>query len=88
MDLNTPVYCLSIEPIDGKTFRHGFHLGTDLVVAKKIAAEKYHQRNEAAKTRATDLNGHCMWTRTVALFFGNKMVDVYDGQWSSEWSAQ
>lgn len=66
-------YVLSIEPIDGETFKHGFHLGTDLDIAKKFAAEMFHARNREG------------WhTRTVALLSDNKIVDVYDGTWRND----
>lgn len=79
-------YVLSVEPVDGATFQWPFHLGTDLKLAKQIAAEKFHWRNDEA------LRGHPFdaWqrpnqTRTVALKWNGKIVDVYDGQWSSEY---
>lgn len=76
-------YTLSIEPIDGKTFLHGFHLGTDLRLAKQIAEEKFRARNSSPVEK--DLDGRTMKTRTVALKQGGKLVDVFDGEWASEW---
>jgi hypothetical protein len=67
---------LSIEPVAGATFQHGFHLGTYLPLARQIAAETFAARNA---------NG--MPTRTVALFQGGRMLDVFDGQWSSDYDA-
>ena len=72
--MTAEVYCLSIEPTEGATFQHGFHLGTDLRLAKQIAEEKFRARNS-----------HNMPTRTVALIQKGKLVDCYDGRsWSSE----
>ncbi len=75
------VYTLSIEPTEGETFQHGFHLGTDLKLARQIAEEKFNARNASG-----------MPTRTVALFRGavrdGDMVDVYDGQWASAYDVQ
>jgi hypothetical protein len=70
----TKIYTLSIEPVGCKAFQHGFHLGTDLVLAKQIAEEKFRSRNAFG-----------MPTVTVALFRGGDMVDVFDGQWSSDY---
>lgn len=74
-------YVLSIEPIEGDTFRYPFHLGTDLRLARKIAEEKFAGRNLSPLKK--DLDGRVMKTRTVALFQGAKMIDVFDGTWSS-----
>lgn len=64
-------FILSIEPTGGKAFIHGFHLGTDERLARQIAVEKFNARNAAG-----------MWTTTVALIRGRKLVAVYDGTWS------
>ncbi len=69
----TQTYTLSIEPVGAKAFQYGYHLGTQLPLAKQIAEEKFHARNK-----------HGLLTVTVALFRGGDMVDVYDGSWSSE----
>jgi hypothetical protein len=66
-------YVLSIEPVAGKAFQHGFHLGTDLALAKTLAAEMFVGRNN-----------YGMPTRTVALKRDGRIVDVFDGRWSSE----
>jgi hypothetical protein len=72
--MTTVPYVLSIEPVEGAVFHHGFHLGTDLALAKSIAEEKFRNRNR-----------YGLPTRTVALILGHKMVDCFDGQcWSSE----
>jgi hypothetical protein len=63
-------FTLSIEPTDGKSFQHGFHLGTDEHLARQIAEEKFHARNK-----------HGMPTVTVALIREGKLVDCYDGKW-------
>ena len=69
----TDVFTLSIEPVGEKAFQDGFHLGTDLALAKRLAAERWHGRNNFG-----------MPTATVAIFLKGKMVDCYDGQWNSE----
>lgn len=81
--MSVKTYVLSIEPITGKSFQYGFHLGTDLKLAKKIAEEKFNARNSSSLP--LDLDGRVMKTRTVALLLGGRIVDVYDGQWSSEY---
>lgn len=67
------VFVLSIEPVEGETYQHGYHLGTDVALARKIAAEEFHR-----------LNATGTWTRTVGLIRDAKLVDVYDGAWSSQ----
>jgi hypothetical protein len=71
-------FVLSIEPTEGKTFVHGFHLGTDERLARKIAEETFTARNGAA------INHPSMWTRTVALMRDGAIVDVFDGRWKSD----
>ena len=66
-------YVLSIEETHGKSKQHGFHLSTDLKLAKQIAAEKFHARVK-----------YNMPVVTVALMQNNKIVDCYDGKWASE----
>jgi hypothetical protein len=67
-------YVLSIEPVEGETFQHGFHLGTGLALAKLIAEERFRGRNN-----------YGMPTRTVALIQGSKVIDCFDGRgWSSD----
>lgn len=66
-------FILSIEPVDGPSFRHGFHLGTVLAIARAEAEARFHGRNNAG-----------LHTRTVALIDGRRIVDVYDGEWASE----
>jgi len=67
-------FILSIEPVNGETFRHGFHLGTDLRLAKQIAVEKFNARNKIAGLE----------TRTVALIRDGEIVDVFDSVWFNE----
>ena len=67
---STP-YTLSIEPTGKPAFVHGFHLGTDAVVARQIAEEMFHARNKAGEH-----------TTTVALIRDRKFVSFYDGEWS------
>ena len=70
--MNASPFVLSIEPTNGSAFVHGFHLGTDLAVAKAIAAERFHGRNAAG-----------MATCTVALLRDHRLVAVYDGEWNA-----
>lgn len=66
---------LSIEPIDGDAYEYGFHLGTDVILAKHIAAEKFHGMNSSGDA-----------IRTVALFQGAIMINCYDGvSWSGDY---
>jgi hypothetical protein len=69
-------FTLSIEPVDGATFQHPFHLGTIEDIARKLAEETFHGRNAYGKH-----------TITVALMRDRKIIDVFDGQWvnSREW---
>jgi hypothetical protein len=76
------IFVLSIEPVEGTAFEYGFGLGTDPRVAREIAAEKFRARNASPYPR--DLDGHVMATRTVALKWDGKIVDVFDGEWESE----
>lgn len=65
---------LSIEPVEGPSFMHGFHLGTIESIARQIASEMFHARNK-----------YDLPTRTVALLRDHKLFDVYDGVWSSQY---
>lgn len=65
-------FTLSIEPVGGKAYQHGFHLGTDETIARQLAEEIYtHYRGNKAP------NG----VLTVALIRG-KFWAVYDGSWN------
>ena len=65
----TDTLTLSIEPREGPTVQHGFHLGTDLSVAKPIAQEVFHQHD----------------AKTVAIMRAGGIVDVFDGMgWDSD----
>jgi hypothetical protein len=77
-------FTLSIEPVDGASFVHGFHLGTIETIARDCARKIFSDRNMASNFYKRDLNNHVMATRTVALIRHGKIFDVYDGQWSSE----
>lgn len=74
-------YQLSIEPVDGATFRHNFHLGTDLRVARNVASDIYFNRKWWP--RVGDVK-----VRSVALILNDKIVDVFDGRWASDVWAQ
>ncbi len=68
-DRMTKPFVLSIESLDGEVRIHGFHLGTDEAVAREIAAEMWGSTREL---------------RTVALMRDGRIVDVFDGRWSSD----
>jgi hypothetical protein len=70
---STDQILLSVEPVDGDVYIHGFNLGTDVAVARGIAAEMFDSRN---------ITG--MPTRTVALLIGGHVIDYYDGTWASD----
>lgn len=48
---NSNPYVLSIEANDGTVRQHGFHLGTDKALARKIAEERF----DAEKARSVAL---------------------------------
>lgn len=66
-------YILSIET-DAGTYTHGYHLGTYENVARDMA--------EYIFNKFTPRQGTII--RTVALKLDDKMVDCFDGRWSSE----
>lgn len=74
MNTTSHVFELSIEPVGAPTYRDGFHLGTDEVLARRFAVEAFHQRTPKVGTAI----------RSVALFRAGKMVDCYDGHWASD----
>ncbi len=67
------IFSLSIEPTGKPSFQHGFHLGTEEPMARKIAEETFHNRNK-----------HGDHTCTVALIRDRKIFDVYDGTWFNQ----
>ena len=68
------MYTLSIETKPGESYQHGYHLGTDLDLAKSIAVDRYHGRVREG-----------MPTVTVAIMKDGKLVDCYYGdKWHSE----
>lgn len=71
-------FTLSIEDRPGQSFQYGFHLGTDEVLARKIAAEKFHARV-----------AYGLPVVTVALMRDRKVVACYyGGTWSDEDSGE
>jgi hypothetical protein len=71
--MKTPkdVYTLSLEHTDGTVTQHGFHLGTDIALAKQVAGEIYTARPEV---------------RTVAIMDGHKIADCLDSRgWQHDW---
>lgn len=80
-------YMMSIEPVGERGFRYGFHLGTDLKVARDCVVDRFNGRNAMAKEipGSVDSNGRPMATQTIALLDAKgKIVDVYDGTWRSD----
>lgn len=78
----TTTYSLSIKPVDGEAFIYGFNLGTDIAIAMRIAAEKYHARNLYADSQTesvaiVDIRGFVRGNLNI------KIIDVYDGSWAS-----
>ena len=66
-------FLLSIEPVNGASFRAGFHLGSDEAVARAIVVERFSGRN-----------AYGMATRSCALLDANgAIVDVFSGTWAS-----
>lgn len=63
-------YILSIEDIEGQSFKCGYHLGTILSVAKQIAEERFHGRIRVG-----------LPVVSVALLADGKMRHFYDGKW-------
>lgn len=69
MDTLPDTLTLSIEPQEGAAFQHGFHLGTDLKIARALAQEEFHRQN----------------AKTVALKLAGGIVDTFDGMgWHSD----
>lgn len=64
----TPAFVLSIEPMNGPTRQHPFHLGTIETIAKQLAEEIYKAQG----------------ARTVALKLNGRTFDVFDGQWAND----
>jgi hypothetical protein len=66
-------FTLSIEPTGKPAYQHGFHLGTEETLARKIAEEIFTGRNAVGQ-----------FTCTVALLRDRRIVDIYDGTWQSD----
>lgn len=71
MTTNNEPYVLSVET-DAGTYQHGFHLGTDMTVAKQFAEQFLRTAEPKIGT----------YVKTVALKQGGKVQHVYDGEWS------
>ena len=66
-------FSLSIEPVIGKSFQYGFHLGTDEKLARQIAEEKFLPATRPACSRGRSRS-----------FAKARLVDCFYGQWQSE----
>lgn len=71
--MDAKIFTLSVEPVEGETYQHPFHLGTDWRLAREIAEERF---------RAT--RHHRGQAKTVALKREGKIYDVFDGEWASD----
>ena len=80
-------FTLSIEPVEGRSFMHPYHLGTIESVARDCAVNIFKSRNSSPY--AKDHKGRCMTVRTVALIKEGKMFDCFMGdKWSSDYSLE
>jgi len=70
-------FLLSIEPTEGTSFIHSFHLGTDERLAREIAIDIFKNRKWWPRVGYISV-------RTVALYRNGKMIDVYDGEWTTD----
>lgn len=74
-------YHLSIEPTEGESFMYGYHLGTDLRVARACAEEIAHKRTWFAGRGNVTI-------RTVALMTADRqIVDVCEGGEKGRWAS-
>lgn len=75
MDTMPKTFVLSIEDTPMHSFQYGWNLGTIVPVAKQCAEDVFHNRVKL---------GHP--TVTVALLYGGRIFDTYDGnKWASEY---
>ena len=65
-------YILSIEPTGELAYVHGYHLGTNLRVARRIAERVFHDRNRENRP-----------TTSVSLVLNHTIDSTYDGDWYS-----
>jgi hypothetical protein len=75
--MNLPTFTLSIET-DAGTYQHGFHLGTDERLARKLTVERFAAQHPRQGTKI----------KTIALKADGKLVDFYDGEWLSDFRAE
>ena len=64
------IITMSIEPVGKPAYQHPFHLGTIEPVARQIVEETFKARQDV---------------RTIALIQGRRILDVFDGVWSSDY---
>lgn len=70
--LSSSPFNLSIKPRgDAPAFFHGFHLGTNELLARRLAEERFRGLLTQGKS-----------TESVALIRDGKLVAAYDGEWS------
>ena len=73
------VYTISIEPVDGETFKYGYHLGTDERVARFEVEGMFVRRTWWIGQGYGNVE-----VKTIGLWHDGKLVDVYDGSWNSD----
>lgn len=71
------VFTASIEPVNGRAYIYGAHLGTDEAVARKCC--------EDLMALCFDRHGGPMTVRTIGLIKDGALFDVFDGDgWDSD----
>lgn len=68
MESQPDPFTLSVEPIRARPYLHGYHLGTDLNIARAFGEEIWRRVNDA------------YGCYTVALKRGKDIIDWYDGR--------
>jgi len=63
----TATFTMSIEPLEGPTYQHGFHLGTIESVARGLVEDHWKAGG----------------FRSLGLMRAGDLFDCYDGEWSS-----
>jgi hypothetical protein len=74
MDSFPTTFTASIETVEGKSFQHPWHLGTQEPMARRCVEDIYRGRVMSHNP-----------VLTIALKFDGKIVDVFDGkEWQSD----
>ncbi len=64
-------FTMSIEPLEGSTYQHGFHLGTIEGVARQVVESHWKA-------------GVVERFRSLGLIRGGNLFDVFDGEWAND----